>query len=64
MVNENVFLSNACQALQSMNSYMTGRQTDIHPFNGFFSRTTCLSRHQKVKVKPIWILMQQEMMRW
>ena len=27
-----------------------------------FSRTTCVSRHQKGK--PFWILMQQEMMEW
>ena len=28
----------------------------------FFSRTTCVSRHQKGK--PFWILMKQEMMGW
>jgi len=32
----------------------------LHLFNGFFSRTTWVSRHQKVK--PFWILMKQEMM--
>jgi len=31
-----------------------------HPFNGLFSRTTWVSRHEKVK--PFWILMKQEMM--
>jgi len=31
-----------------------------HPFNGLFSRTTWVSRHQK----PIWILMKQEIMGW
>jgi len=30
----------------------------LHPFNGLFSRTTWVSRHQKVK--PFWILLQQE----
>jgi len=33
-----------------------------HPFNGLFSRTTWVSRHQKGK--PFWILLEQEMMRW
>jgi len=32
------------------------------PFNGLFSRTTCISQHQKGK--PVWILLEQEMMRW
>jgi len=34
----------------------------LHPFNGLFSRTTCVSRHQKGK--PFWILLEQEMMGW
>jgi len=34
----------------------------LHLFNGFFSRTTCISRHQKGK--PFWILVEQEMMGW
>jgi len=34
----------------------------LHPFNGLFSRTTWVSRHQKGK--PLWILMKQEMMGW
>ena len=34
----------------------------VHPFNGPFSRTTWVSRHQKGK--PFWILMKQEMMGW
>jgi len=38
-------------------------QTDQHPFNGLFSRTTWVSQHQKGK-KPLWILMKQEMMGW
>jgi len=33
-----------------------------YPFNGLFSRTTWVSRHQKGK--PFWILLQQEMVRW
>ena len=34
----------------------------LHPFNGLFSRTTWVSRHQKGK--PFWILLEQEMMGW
>jgi len=36
--------------------------TYIHTFNGLFSRTTWVSRHQKGK--PFWILLKQEMMGW
>jgi len=36
--------------------------TLLHPFNGLFSRTTWVSRHQKAK--PFWILLEQEMMGW
>jgi len=32
----------------------------LHPFNGLFSRTSWVSRHQKGK--PFWILLEQEMM--
>jgi len=32
----------------------------LHLFNGLFSRTTWVSRHQKGK--PFWILLEQEMM--
>ena len=34
----------------------------LHPFNGLFSRTTWVSRHQKGK--PFRILLKQEMMDW
>ena len=34
----------------------------LHPFNGLFSRTIWVSRHQKGK--PFWILLEQEMMGW
>ena len=34
----------------------------LHPFNGLFSRTTWVIRHQKGK--PFWILPEQEMMWW
>jgi len=34
----------------------------LHLFNGFFSRTTWVSLHQKGK--PFWILLKQEMMGW
>ena len=36
--------------------------TLLHPFNGLFSRTTWVSRHQNGK--PFWILMKQEVMGW
>jgi len=36
--------------------------TTLHAFNGFFSRTTWLSRHQTGK--PFWVLLEQEMMGW
>jgi len=34
----------------------------LHPFNGLFSRTTWVGRHQQGK--PFWILLEQEMIRW
>jgi len=34
----------------------------LHPFNGLFSRTTWVSRHQKGE--PFWILLEQKMMGW
>jgi len=34
----------------------------LRPFNGLFSRTAWVSRHQKGK--PFWILLEQEMMGW
>jgi len=34
--------------------------TTLHPFNGLFSRTTWVGRHQKGK--PFWILLEHEMM--
>jgi len=34
----------------------------LHPFNGPFSRTTWVSRHQTGKT--FWILLEQEMMGW
>ena len=40
------------------------RQTDRHPFSGLFSRTTWVSPQPRIReVKPILILMKQEMMR-
>jgi len=45
------------QFLISYNYYST-----LHPFNGLFSRTNWVSRHQKGK--PLWILLKQEMMGW
>jgi len=36
--------------------------THTNTFNGLFSRTTWVSRHQKGK--PFWILLKQEMMGW
>jgi len=34
----------------------------LYPFDGLFSKTTCVSRHQKGK--PFWILLEQEIMGW
>ena len=34
--------------------------THTHPFNGLLYGTTRVSRYQKVKTNPIWILMKQE----
>jgi len=34
----------------------------LHPFNGLFSRTIWVRRHQKGK--PFWILLEQEVMGW
>ena len=34
----------------------------LHLFNSLFSRTNCVSRHQKGK--PFWILLEQEMTAW
>ena len=34
----------------------------VHPFNGLFSRTTYVRRHQKGK--PFWILLEQQVMGW
>jgi len=36
--------------------------TTLHPFNGLFSRTAWVIRHQKSK--PFWILLEQQMMGW
>jgi len=38
------------------------QNTHTHTFNGLFSRTTWVSRHQKGK--PFWILLKQEIMGW
>ena len=38
------------------------RDIILHPFNGLFSRTTWVSRHQNGK--QFWILMKQDMMEW
>jgi len=34
----------------------------LHPLNDLFTRTTWVSRHQESK--PIWILLEQQMMGW
>jgi len=39
-----------------------GIHTYIHTFNGLFSKTTWVSRHQKGK--PFWISLKQETMGW
>jgi len=40
--------------------YENVKHTHTHTFNGLFSRTICVSWHQKGK--PFWILLKQEMM--
>ena len=49
---------------QTTHTYLWHRpqQLLLHLFNGLFSRTTWVSRHQKGK--PFWILLEQEMMGW
>jgi len=36
----------------------------LHPFNGLFSKTTWVKRHQKGRPIPFRILLEQEMMGW
>jgi len=50
-----------CLFVCLMTEKETGRQTFLY-FNGLFSRKTWVNRHKKVK--PIYILMKQEMMGW
>jgi len=68
-----VLLTNDGKSSSKCSTQSTSGQTQIipncksqplllHLFNGLFSRTTWVSRHQKGK--PIWILMKQEMMGW
>jgi len=45
-----------------IDEFLTVMSNNKHPFNGLFSRTTWVSQHQKVK--PLWILMKQDMMGW
>jgi len=60
----NIFLPHLEQSLWYSTDLLTINSAiwDRHPFNGLCSRTTWISRHQKVK--SIWILMKQEMMGW
>ena len=45
-----------------IHTYIVHTYMYIHRFNGLFSRTPWVSRHQKAK--PFWILPKQEMMGW
>jgi len=42
--------------------WQRSKEKHTHTFNGHFSRTTWVSRHQKGKL--FWILLKQEMMGW
>jgi len=48
--------------VQTQTHTHTHAHTHTHTFNGLFTRTTWVSRHQKGK--PFWILLKQEMMGW
>ena len=48
--------------LKLFNALKFWGHTDTHMFNGVFSRTISISRHQKIK--PFWISMKQEMTGW
>ena len=50
----------AWKSISKMTCFVSVNWSHTHTFNGLFSRTTCVSRHQKGK--PIWILLKQEMM--
>jgi len=53
----------ACMPLPTaVSTYTTTTTTTLHLFNGLFSRTTWVSRHQIGK--PFWILLKQEMTEW
>jgi len=47
---------------EMLRKFYTRLLIPLHPFNGLFSRTTWISRHQKGK--PFWILLDQEMIGW
>jgi len=70
MVYYEVFMMSGHVALCSQCNYCTLLRlcthiaTTLHLFNGLFSRTAWVSRHQKGNRKPFWILLEQEMMGW
>ena len=59
-----VSLDKQCRCIDQFSAVVVKRlagtttTTILHSFNGLFSRTTCISQHQKsrtILVKPIWI---------
>jgi len=62
------FLQSGCSSWCPTNSVIVLKAkqllttTTLHPFNGFFSRTTWVIQQQNDK--PFWILLEQEMMGW
>jgi len=54
--------SNKHESQKVKESAQTAELLLLHPFNGPFSTTTWVSWHQKSK--PIWILLEQEMIGW
>jgi len=59
------FFFNSCPVSFWVTIYGTESKADnqlLDLFNGLFSRTTWVSRHQKCKL--FWILLEQEMMGW
>ena len=51
-----------CMSAELVHLLLSVNKCQLHLFNGLFSRTIWVSRHQKGK--PVWILLEQEMMGW
>jgi len=51
-----------CGTQSQLKSHLISTAAQLHPFNGLFSGTKWVSRHQKGK--PFWIVLEQKMMGW